>query len=166
MVCYNELNDKGDPIMQRTSLRPHSVALVLTLALSAGSAMAQQQQATSAPPPTGPQNPPGLQRIEPGSDVPTTTIPARRGTEITETRANGVTSQVEVTTPGGSHYYVKPNAQPGGPMGATSPPQWKLGEFDLTGKRHAKSDAGQNAPTPADVPPPPPMPATAESGRK
>jgi hypothetical protein len=152
--------------MQRIPFRPQTLALMLGLAVSASTAIAQQQQATSAPPPTGTQNPPGLQRIEPGSDVPSTTIPARRGTEITETRANGVTSQVEVTTPGGSHYYVKPNAQPGGPMGATNPPQWKVGEFDLTGRRRATSDAGQNVPTPADVPPPPPMPATAESGRK
>jgi hypothetical protein len=152
--------------MPRISSRPQSSVLVIALALClpAGVAMAQQQQqATASSPPTGPQNPPGLQRIEPGSDVPNTTLPGRRGTEIRETRSGGVTTEVEVATPGGSHYYLKPNTQPGAPMNATTPPQWKVGQFDLTGKRHATSDA---APTPADVPPPPPMPATAESGKK
>jgi hypothetical protein len=37
-----------------------------------------------------------------------------------------------------------------------------VGEFDLSGKRKAASEAGTNAPTAADVPPPPPLPASAE----
>jgi hypothetical protein len=156
--------------MQRTPFRPQRSTLILALALAlpAGFAIAQQPQATAATPPTGAQaqTPQGLQRIEPGSDTPATPIPGRRGTEIRETRNNGVTTEVEVATPGGSHYYLKPNTQPGAPLNATTPPMWKVGEFDLTGKRRATSDAGQSSPTPADVPPPPPMPATAASGKK
>ena len=145
--------------MPRTSPRsPVLSFLVLALALPAGLAAAQQ----ASPPPK-------LERIEPGSDVPTTTIPAKRGTEIKETRQNGQVTQAEVTTPGGSHYYLKPNNQPGSApngLSTNSGPQWKVGEFDLSGKRHATSAAGSNAPTTADAPPPPPLPATADTEKK
>jgi len=138
---------------------PLSAAL---LAICAGHAMAQTtiQSTQSSQNQTPPAN---VQRIEPGSDVPTTTIPPKRGTEIVEHRNGGQVTEVEVTA-GGSHYYMKPNNQPGnGQTNAVRSPQWKVGEFDLSGKRRTTNEAGQNVPTTADAPPPPPMPATSAS---
>jgi hypothetical protein len=140
-----------------------SAAALLALATQAGLAAAQQQATQPTPSPA----PPKLERIEPGSDIPATTIPPKRGTEIKETREGGQVTEVEVTTPGGSHYYMKPNAQPGNAQtNAIRAPQWKVGEFDLSGKRKATSESGTNAPTTADAPPPPPMPATTAPEKK
>jgi hypothetical protein len=143
-------------IMPRFSPRTQLLALVLS---ACSGLAAAQQPVTAQPPPTG-QSPTGLQRIEPGSDRTNSNIPVapgREGTQIKETRgAGGVVTEAEVTTPGGSHYYMKPNGTP----------QWKVGTFDLSGKRHATSESGTNAPTTADAPPPPPMPATAGPGTK
>jgi len=142
-------------------LRPtsRSTLLALLLAAQAGAALAQQS-GTQAPPN---QAPPKLERIEPGSDVPATAILPKRGTTINETRDGGQVTEVEVTS-GGSHYYMKPNSQPGNAQtNSIRAPQWKVGEFDLSGKRKATSDS---TPAAADVPPPPPMPATAGSGEK
>jgi hypothetical protein len=140
-------------------LRPTSRFTLLALLLVSQAGMASAQQ-TRTPPSDAP---PKLERIEPGSDVPATTIPPKRGTEIKETRNGGQVTEVEVTS-GGSHYYMKPNAQPGNAQtNSIRAPTWKVGEFDLSGKRKAASDA---APAPADVPPPPPMPATAGAGEK
>ena len=146
--------------MPRTASR--LALLGLFLAASAGLAAAQ----TSAQQPAPSSAPPKLDRIEPGSDVPATTIPPKRGTEIKETRQGGQVTEVEVTA-GGSHYYMKPNTQPGNAQtNSIRAPQWKVGEFDLSGKRKATSESGTNAPTTADAPPPPPMPATAEPEKK
>ena len=93
--------------MPRTPIRLATLALFLTC--QAGLAAAQQQTTQPTPSPA----PPKLDRIEPGSDVPATTIPPKRGTQIKETRDGGQVTEVEVTTPGGSHYYMKPNTQPG-----------------------------------------------------
>jgi hypothetical protein len=148
--------------MPRFSLR----LPLLAAALSAAAGLATAQQSSTQ------QSPPELQRIEPGSDQPHTNIPVapgKDGTQIKETRgANGMVTQAEVVTPGGSHYYMQPNVQPGNAQGNTAirAPQWKVGEFDLTGKRKATSESGVNTPTSADVPPPPPMPATADEGTK
>ena len=146
--------------MPRFSPRSPAVALPFALVVLACSGIAGAQQPVTSQPPPGGQAPSGLQRIEPGSDQPHTDIPVapgRDGTQIKETRgANGMVTEAEVTTPGGSHYYMKPNGTP----------QWKVGTFDLTGKRRATSDAGTNTPTAADAPPPPPMSATAEPGKK
>jgi hypothetical protein len=144
-------------------------SLALLLAAQAGTALAQQPaqaQTQQAAPPQSTQNqaPPKLERVEPGSDVPATTIPSRERTRIKETRDGGQVTEVEVNS-SGSHYYMKPNnpagnAQPGTVTGErVRAPQWKVGEFDLSGKRKAASEAGTNAPAPADAPPPPPMPA-------
>lgn len=136
--------------MLRTNYR--LTLLTLILAAQSGLAAAQQSNTTPLPTPT----PPKLDRIEPGSDVPATNIPAKRGTQITETRVNGQVTEAEVVS-GGSHYYLRPNNQPGNAQGDTiRAPTWKIGEFDLSGKRKAKDDAGQ--PTQADAPPPPSLP--------
>lgn len=150
--------------MQRSfsSLKLSAPLLAVLLAASAGQVAAQQSQATQ-PAQQSNQNttpPANVQRIEPGSDVPATNIPPKRGTEIVEHRNNsGQVTEVEVTA-GGSHYYMKPNNQPGNAQtSAIRAPQWKVGEFDLSGKRRATNEAGQNTPTTAEAPPPPPLPA-------
>ena len=151
-------------ISSRLSFLASSLALLL--AAQAGSALAQQstQQASQPQQSTQNQAPPKLERVEPGSDVPATNIPSRQRTQIKETRDGGQVTEVEVTS-SGSHYYMKPNnppgnAVPGSVTGNTiRAPQWKVGEFDLSGKRKAANETGGNAPTAADAPPPPPMPA-------
>lgn len=149
-----------------SSLKLSVPLTAVLLALCAGQAAAQSaSQSTQS---TQNQTPPAnVQRIEPGSDVPATTIPPKRGTEIVEHRNNnGEVTEVEVTA-GGSHYYMKPNNQPGNAQtNAVRAPQWKVGEFDLSGKRRTTNEAGQNVPTTADAPPPPPMPATTASEKK
>jgi len=139
--------------------------LAVLLAVQAGFASAQQaapQSAQPAPPQSNQnQAPPRLERVEPGSDTPATNIPSRTRTQIKETRDGGQVTEVEVNS-SGSHYYMKPNTPPGNavPGSATGnsirAPQWKVGEFDLSGKRKAAADT--NAPAAADVPPPPPLP--------
>jgi hypothetical protein len=147
----------------RLSLLAPSLALLL--AAAAGPALAQQSAQQPVPQSTQNQAPPRqLERVEPGSDVPATTIPSRTRTQINETRDGGQVTEVEVNS-SGSHYYMKPNnppgnAVPGSVTGNTiRAPQWKVGEFDLSGKRKAANETGGNAPTAADAPPPPPMPA-------
>ena len=142
--------------------------LALFLAAQAGVALAQSNAQSTQNQATQNQAPPRLERVEPGSDVPATNIPPKRGTQIKETRGDGgQVTEVEVTTPGGSHYYMKPNTQPGNAQtNSIRAPQWKVGEFDLSGKRKATSESGQNAPTTADAPPPPPPPATTASEKK
>jgi hypothetical protein len=137
--------------------------LTLLLAAQAGSALAQQ---AAQPQSTQNQAPPKLERVEPGSDVPATTIPSRTRTQITERRDGGQVTEVEVNS-SGSHYTMKPNTPPGNAVPGSNAnsiraPQWKVGEFDLSGKRRAAAEAGTNTPAAADVPPPPPLPASAE----
>jgi hypothetical protein len=129
----------------------------LLLAAQAGLALAQAQQSTQN------QAPPKLERVEPGSDVPASNIPSRTRTQIKETRDGGQVTEVEVNS-SGSHYYMKPNnppgnAVPGSAANSIRAPQWKVGEFDLSGKRRAANEAGTNVPATADAPPPPPPPA-------
>jgi hypothetical protein len=146
--------------------------LTLLLAVQAGSALAQQavpQSAQPAAPQSAQQSnkneaPPKLERVEPGSDVPATSLPSRSRTQIKETRDGGQVTEVEVNS-SGSHYYMKPNTPPGNAVPGSASgnsiraPQWKVGEFDLSGKRKAANETGTNTPAPADVPPPPPLPA-------
>lgn len=141
--------------------------LAVLFSAQAGFAFAQQ-----TPPPAPPQAnqqprkdqaPPKLERIEPGSDVPATSIPSRAPTRIEEKRDNsGQVTEVEVNSLG-SRYTMKPNHPPGAMPAAPGPqavraPQWKVGEFDLSGKRKAAVETGTNAPSAAEVPPPPPLP--------
>jgi hypothetical protein len=140
-------------IMSRTS----TCLTTLTLCLLAhgGIAAAQQQPPSEAPP--------KLERIEPGSDVPATTVQPRGRTRITEKKQGGVVTEVEVQS-GKSTYTMKPNrpagnAQPGDAQSSLiRPPEWKVMEFDLTGKKRksAAAIADEAAAAAADVPPPPP----------
>jgi hypothetical protein len=153
-------------IMPRYSSRPPLLAPCLALllaALAAQSGVALAQQSAPQPNQQSNQNqaPPKLERVEPGSDVPATNIPSRTRTQIKETRDGGQVTEVEVNS-SGSHYYMKPNNPPGNAVPGSASgnsiraPQWKVGEFDLSRKRHATGEAGSNAPAAADVPPPPP----------
>lgn len=161
---------------------PRSALLALCLLAHAGFAAAQQSTLPPTPStPTPPQNqqrpsdaPPQLERIEPGSDTPATTIPPRQGTKITERRSNdGTVTQVEVES-GPSRYTMKPNVAPGNaqPGDATSnnirAPQWTVMEFDFGNPKKQDTAEQPVAPAPArpglparaDVPPPPALEPT------
>src|SRR5450830_2177034 len=155
---------------------------LLTLCLFAHAGFAAAQQATlpqtQATPPqtqTRPSDaPPQLERIEPGSDTPATTIPPRERTKITERRSNdGTVTQVDVES-GPSRYTMKPNVAPGNaqPGDATSnnirAPQWTVMEFDFGNPKKqdtaeqpvAPAPARPGVPARADVPPPPALEPT------
>jgi hypothetical protein len=158
--------------MLRTSSRLKLLSLCGALCLSAHAGLATAQSQQQAPAQQRPsQAPPQVERIEPGSDVPTTTIPPRERTRITEKRSNdGTVTEVEVQS-GKSRYIMKPNvaagnAQPGDAQSnAIRAPQWQVMEFDLGNpKKQAATDQPVNpapakpgAPVRADAPPPPPL---------
>ena len=154
--------------MVRTSSRLK--LLTLCLVAHAGLAAAQSQQQQPARPA---QTPPQLERIEPGSDVPATTIPPKERTRITEKRGNdGSVTEVEVQS-GKSRYIMKPNVAPGNAQpgdaqsSAIRAPQWQVMEFDFGNPKKQEANPANAAPSPApakagvparaDVPPPPPM---------
>ncbi len=66
---------------------------------------AQQQRPSDAPP--------QLERIEPGSDAPATTIPPRKGTVITEKRGKTARSPKSKCRAAQARYTMKPNVAPG-----------------------------------------------------
>ncbi len=158
--------------MLRTSSRlklRSRVCGTLCLLAFAGMAAAQSQPAQQRPA----QTPPQLERIEPGSDVPTTTIPPKERTRITEKRANdGSVTEVEVQS-GKSRYIMKPNVAPGNAQpgdaqsSAIRAPQWQVLEFDFGNPKKQAADQAAAAPSPApakaglparaDAPPPPPL---------
>ena len=156
--------------MLRTSSRLKLLALCLLA--HAGLAAAQsQQQAPAQQRPA--QTPPQLERIEPGSDVPATTIPPKERTRIIERRGNdGMVKEVVVES-GPSRYIMKPhnppgNAQPGDAQSsAIRAPQWQVLEFDFGNPKKQETDPATAAPSPApakpgvparaDAPPPPPL---------
>jgi hypothetical protein len=131
--------------------------LTLCLLAHASLAGAQQQPTQAQPQPSD--KPPKLERIEPGSEQPATTIPPRPRTQITEKRAHGQIVEVDVVS-GPSHYTMRPNvpagnAQPGdAESSAIRAPQWTILEFDGNAKRKAAS-AAEGAAAPAEAPPPP-----------
>lgn len=159
---------------------PRYALLTLCLFAHAGFAAAQQAtlpQTQATPPQTQTrpsEAPPQLERIEPGSDTPATTIPARERTKITERRSNdGTVTQVDVES-GPSRYTMKPNVAPGNaqPGDATAnnirAPQWTVMEFDFGNPKKqdtaeqpvAPAPARPGVPARADVPPPPALEPT------
>ncbi|MFC0251358.1 hypothetical protein [Massilia consociata] len=162
--------------MLRTSSRLKLLSLLLLApaGLASAQAQAQPQQQQQRPAQQRPADaPPQLERIEPGSDEPTTTIPPRQRTRITEKRGNdGSVTEVEVQS-GRSRYIMKPNVAPGNaqPGDAQSnsirAPQWQVMEFDWGNpkKQDAAGQSANAAPSPApakpgtparaDAPPPP-----------
>jgi hypothetical protein len=147
--------------MSRTSTCLSTLTLCLLAHASVAGAQQQAQQQQQQPQPPS-DKPPPLERIEPGSDVPATTIPPRPRTQIKETRQNGQVTEVQVTS-GGSHYTMRPNtpagnAQPGdAESSAVRAPQWQVLEWDLNGKRKAAVPGGESPQ--AEAPPPRPEPA-------
>jgi hypothetical protein len=135
---------------------------LIALSLLAPATLAFAQQTTQQPAPS--QAPPKLERIEPGSDVPATTIPPRERTQIKEKKQGGQVTEVEVQS-GPSHYYMKPNTPAGNAQAGTAEagsiraPQWQVLEFDIGGKKKKGSaesgEAAAEAPAAAEVPPPP-----------
>jgi hypothetical protein len=127
----------------------------LTLCLSAYAGLVGAQQQT---PPSD--APPKLERIEPGSDVPATTVPQRGRTQIIEKKQGGEVKEVEVIS-GKSHYILRPNRPPGNAVpgsaesGSVGGPMWPVMQFDL-GNRKKSEAAAEGAAAAADVPPPPP----------
>lgn len=149
-------------IMSRTRLILKFAPLGL-LAWATLAGAQQQQQTQTTPPPA--EKPPRLERIEPGSDVPATTIPPKGGTQIKERKEGGVVTEVDVQA-GPSHYTMRPaspagTAQPGTVEAGTGirAPQWTILEFDLNKKRKQASEQQATAPAeepaPAEAPPPP-----------
>lgn len=130
--------------MLRISTLP--ALLFCCLAASTGAAAAQQKP---------PEQPPRLDVIEPGSDVPAVIAP-RAGTKITEKKEGGVVTEVKVKS-GKSSYTMKPNvpagnAQPGDAVSSQiRAPQWTVMEFDLLKKK--KTQAAGTAET-VNAPPP------------
>lgn len=161
--------------MLRTSSRlklRFRVCGTLCLLAYAGLAAAQsQQQAPAQQRPN--QAPPQLERIEPGSDVPATTIPPRERTRITEKRGNDGSVKEVVVESGPSRYIMKPhtppgNAQPGDAQSSSlRAPQWQVMEFDIGNPKKQPADPAAAAPSPApakpgvparaEAPPPPPL---------
>jgi hypothetical protein len=148
-------------IMLRTRLTIQLLPLCLLGISALAGAQQSQGQAQSQPPSD---KPPKLERIEPGSDVPASTIPPRGGTQIKEKKQGGQVTEVEVQA-GPSHYYMRPNtpagnAQPGtAEAGSVRAPQWQVLEFDLNRKRkQGEAGSGESAgqaPAAAEVPAPP-----------
>jgi len=106
--------------------------------------------------------PPQLEKLEevtaPKSSAPAAAQPAPSAIrpQITETREQGVVTEVQVKT-GNNTYYVKPNVQagntmPGDAQGITTrPAQWQVLQFDWK-REHDKKTATTNA-TVVPVPP-------------
>jgi len=156
--------------MLRTSSRLKLLSLCLIAHAGLAAAQSQQQAPTQQRPA---QTPPQLERIEPGSDVPATTIPPKERTRITEKRSNsGQVTEVEVQS-GKSRYIMKPNVAPGNAQpgdaqsSAIRAPQWQVMEFDFGNPKKQAADPATAAPSPApakpgvppraDAPPPPPL---------
>jgi hypothetical protein len=149
-------------IMSRFRLIPKLAPLGLLAWAALAAAQQQQQPAQTTSPPS--EKPPRLERIEPGSDVPATTIPPKGGTQIKERKENGVVTEVDVQA-GPSHYTMRPAHPAGTGLPGTvetnsgaSAPQWKILEFDLNKKRkegEPTAAAPAQVPAAAEVPPPP-----------
>lgn len=155
-------------------LRTSSRLKLLSLCIIAHAGLAAAQSQQQAPAQQRPaQTPPQLERIEPGSDVPATTIPPKERTRITEKRNNsGQVTEVEVQS-GKSRYIMKPNVAPGNAQpgdtqsSAIRAPQWQVMEFDFGNPKKQPADPAAAAPSPApakagvppraDAPPPPPL---------
>lgn len=133
---------------------------IVSLCLLAHAPLAFAQQPARQTPPG--EAPPRLERIEPGSDVPATTLPPKTGTRIIEKKQGGQVTEVEVQA-GPSRYIMRPNvpagnAQPGtAEAGSVRAPQWQVLEFDIGKvKKSTGEGAGETPAAQVDAPPPPP----------
>ena len=142
-------------------LRTSTLAKLVSLCMlvHAGVALAQQNDKK---PEQKPEQPPALERIEEGSDVPITVTPPKTGgTRITEKKQGGRVTEAKVKA-GPSEYTMKPNvpagnAQPGDAVSnSIRAPQWTVLEFDLNKKKNADDKAAADAAAGSQSAPPPP----------
>jgi hypothetical protein len=119
-------------------------AMPLTFAASVLPVFAQSDSAA----------PPKLEKLEEIKPAPRAPIavrpPASSGPQITQTREQGVVTEVQVKS-GNNTYYVKPNA-PGTNAqsdAATRPAQWQIMQFDLKRSEERKTTAAEAASVPA-----------------
>lgn len=104
------------------------------------------------------QAPPQLEQVEPGSDVPATTVQSTPRTVITERRVNGQVVEADVVS-SGSHYNMKPNRPAGNAQindaqngNSIRAPTWTVMQFGAGTKKPAAEATGP--PSTADAPPP------------
>ena len=119
----------------------------------AGLASAQQPAGKSVG-----QAPPQLEQVEPGSDVPATTVQSTPRTVITERRVNGQVVEADVVS-SGSHYNMKPNRPAGNAQindaqngNSIRAPTWTIMQFGAGKKKPAAEATGPSST--ADAPPP------------
>lgn len=139
-------------IMARTSL--FWKAFTAGAIACAGLASAQQPASRAVS-----QAPPQLEQVEPGSDVPATSVQSAPRTVITERRVNGQVVEADVMS-SGSHYNMKPNRPAGNAQindaqngNAIRAPTWNIMTFG-GGKKKAADDSVAPSST-VDAPPPP-----------
>ena len=137
--------------MARTS----SFCKVLFLGAMALSSLASAQQSGAK---AVSQAPPQLEPVEPGSDVPASTVTATPRTVITERRVNGQVVEADVVS-SGSHYNMKPNRPAGNAQindaqngNSIRAPTWTVMQFGAGTKKPAAEASGPSST--ADAPPP------------
>ena len=128
-------------------------ALSLSALAFAGLASAQQPASKAVS-----QAPPQLEQVEPGSDMPATTVQASPRTVITERRVNGQVVEADVVS-SGSHYNMKPNRPAGNAQindaqngNSIRAPTWTVLQFGAGTKKPAAEATGPSST--ADAPPP------------
>jgi hypothetical protein len=142
-------------------------AAAILLSASSLPAVAQQARDSAAPPQlekleevTPPKRSLARDMRDAASATAAPAKPAASGTQITQTREQGVVTEVQVKSGAGT-YYLKPNTQPGTAVpgdaqsNTTRPAQWQIMQFDLKRQQDKKTAATQAA----SVPPPPDTPA-------
>jgi len=102
--------------------------------------------------------PPKMEQIEPGSDVPATSIQSGPRTVITERRVNGQVVEADVVS-SGSRYNMKPNVPAGNAQindaqngNSIRAPTWTVMQFGAGKKKPAAEATGPSST--ADAPPP------------
>ena len=138
--------------MARTS----SFWKALSVGACALAGLASAQQPASK---TVGQAPPQLEQVEPGSDVPATSVQSSPRTVITERRVNGQVVEADVMS-SGSHYNLKPNRPAGNAQindaqnnNSIRAPTWTVMQFGAGKKKPAAENTGPSST--ADAPPPP-----------
>lgn len=119
----------------------------------AGLASAQQPASKTVS-----QAPPKLEQVEPGSDVPATSVQSAPRTVITERREHGQVVEADVVS-SGSHYNMKPNRPAGNAQindaqngNSIRAPTWTVMQFGAGTKKPAAEATGPSST--ADAPPP------------
>jgi len=140
-------------IMARNS--SFSKVILLGAFALAGIASAQQPASKNAVS----QAPPKLEQVEPGSDVPATSVQSTPRTVVTERRVNGQVVEADVVS-SGSHYNMRPNVPAGNAQintveggNTVRAPTWNIMTFGANKKKPADETAGPSST--ADAPPPP-----------